>query len=370
MRKICAVTTTRADYGILSRLLEKINQKAILQLIVSGTHLSDKYGHTIDEISLPITKKIDIEIEKAPSHSMALAIEKFDIAFKELKPDIVLLLGDRYEIMAVAQAVMLNNLPIAHVSGGDITQGAIDDAIRHSITKMSHIHFTSCEEYKNRVIQLGENPSRVFNVGSLGVENTKEVPLMSKEKLEKSLNFEFGKKNLLVTFHPVTLEGKSKEQFSELLKALDELKNTKIIITCPNSDEGSNEILELINEFRNSHNNTAVFKSLGLVRYLSCMKYVDMVVGNSSSGIYETPSFKIPTINIGSRQQGRAQSSSIINCKPVKQDILNAIKLGYEKDFSDTVNIYEQDNTSDKILEILTTFDLNRIIKKEFYDLL
>ena len=370
MRKICAVTTTRAEYGIMSGLLEKINNNAQLQLIVSGTHLSGKFGHTIDEISLPVTKTIDIEIEKSPAHALALATEKFDTAFKELRPDIVLILGDRYEIMGVAQAAMLNNIPIAHISGGDITQGAIDDSIRHCITKMGHLHFTSCEEYRKRVIQLGENPSRVFNVGSLGVENTRKVKLMNKDELEKSLDFKFGEKNILTTFHPVTLEGNAGKQFGELLSAFDELENTKIIITCPNSDEGSDEIYELIKNYEKTHNNVKVFKSLGLVRYLSCMRFVDMVVGNSSSGIYEVPSFKIPTINVGNRQKGRSQPASIINCKAEKQDILNAVKLGYEMDCSGTVNIYEQENTSEKILEILLGFDLNGIIKKEFYDIL
>lgn len=371
MRKICVVTSTRAEYGIMSNLIEKINQDKDLelQLIVTGMHLSEKFGHTIDEITQPITKKIDIEIEKEPAHSLALAIEKFDTVFKELKPDIVAILGDRYEIMGVAQAAMLNNIPIAHIHGGETTEGAIDEAIRHSITKMSHLHFTSCEEYRKRVIQLGENPERVFNVGSLGVENIKTIPLMSKTELEKSLGFNFNKHNLLVTFHPVTLEGNSKEQFWELLKALDELKETNIIITSPNSDEGNQEIFELIENFEKTHNNVKSYKSLGMKRYLSALQYINAVVGNSSSGIIEAPSFGIATVNIGNRQKGRLQASSIINCEPEKYSIIEAIKKAIDENFTNTKNPYEKNNTSDNIIKILKNFDLSNIIKKEFYTL-
>lgn len=371
MRKVCVVTSTRAEYGIMSRLIEMMNNdpEIDLQLIVTGMHLSEKFGHTVDEINIPITKKIDIEIEKEPSHTLALTIEKFSNAFKELNPDLVLVLGDRYEIMGVAIASMLNNIPIAHIHGGETTQGAIDEAIRHSITKMSHLHFTSCEEYKKRVIQLGENPNRVFNVGSLGVENIKKVPLMTKNELEKSIDFKFGQKNLLVTFHPVTLEGNSREQFEELLSALNELEKTNIIITAPNSDKGNEELFKLIDKFIQEHSNAKYIKSLGMVRYLSSIRYVDAVVGNSSSGIVEVPSFKKPTVNIGNRQKGRIQAKSVINCKPEKTDILNAVKKVYEQDFSDTLNPYEKDKTAENILEIIKSFELNCIIKKEFYDL-
>ena len=371
MRKIALVTSTRAEYGIMSRLIEYLSKDKDIEfyLLVTGMHLSEKFGMTKNEITQPIYKEIDIEIEKEPSHSLALAITKFSDIFKEIKPDLTVLLGDRYEIMGVAQACMLNNIPIAHLYGGDTTEGAIDEAIRHSITKMSHLHFTSCEQSKNRVIQLGENPSRVFNVGSLAIENIKKIPLLNKEELEKSLNFKFNKKNLLVTFHPVTLEGDSKVQFQELLKAFEELNETNIIITCPNSDEGSEDIFELIKDFEQKHDNVKVYKSLGMKRYLSAMQFVDAVVGNSSSGIYEVPSFKIPTINIGNRQKGRIQAESIINCKAAKEDILQAIKKAYKEEFSETKNPYEGKNTLDKIVKILKNFDLNGIIKKEFYNL-
>lgn len=371
MRKICVVTSTRADWGILSRLVKLLqnDSKIELSLIATGMHLSDKFGLTYQEIAIPITEKINIEIEKEPAHSLALTVKKFSSAFRKLKPDIILILGDRYEIMGVAIASMLNNIPLAHLHGGETTQGAIDEAIRHSITKMSHLHFTSCEEYRKRVIQLGENPDRVFNVGSLGVENIKTVPLMTKEKLEKSLEFKFGNKNILVTFHPVTLEGNTGKQFNELLEALNELNDTQIIITAPNSDEGNQEIFDLIKKFDENHPNVKVYKSLGMKRYLSTMQYVDMVVGNSSSGIIEVPSFKIPTINIGNRQKGRLQAKSIINCLPIKKEILKAINEAYSTDFSGTINPYDKSDTAQNILRILKEFPIENILQKEFYDL-
>lgn len=372
MRKICLVTTTRAEYGIMSRLIEKLNddEEIEFQLIASGMHLSEKFGNTVDEIKVPITKKIDIEIEKEPAHALALAVEKFTKAFEELNPDIVVLLGDRYEIMGAAQAAMLCNVPIAHLHGGETTEGAIDEAIRHSITKMSHLHFTSCEDYRKRVIQLGEAPNRVFNVGSLGVENIKKLPLLSKEELEKSLDFQFGKKNLLVTFHPVTLEkGNAKKQFEELLAALDLLENTNIIFTMPNSDSESDEIFKLINEYVKSHKNSKAFKSLGVIRYLSALQYVDAVVGNSSSGIVEVPSFNIATVNIGNRQKGRIQASSIINCNPEKDDILEAVKKVYTLYFENVKNPYEGINTAERIIDILKNHNLENILKKKFYDI-
>ena len=264
---------------------------------------------------------------------------------------------------------MLKNIPVAHIHGGEITEGAIDDAIRHSITKMSHLHFTSCEDYRKRVIQLGENPKRVFNIGSLGVENIKKFQLLSKTDLEESLGFNFAEKNILVTFHPVTLEGDVKKQFNELLDALNDLKDTNIIITCPNADPGNDEIFELIQKFKLLNKNIYVYKSLGMQRYLSCLKYVDMVVGNSSSGIIEVPSFKIPTINIGNRQKGRIQAESIINCIPEKNNILSAIDIAYKKDFSNTINPYEKEDTLENLLKILKNYDLNNIIKKNFCDL-
>lgn len=376
MRKICVITSTRAEYGIMSKLIEKIDldNKLQLQLVVTGSHLSKKFGETYKEITQPINKKIDIDIEEEPAHSMAKCIEKFSQAFIELKPDLILILGDRYEIMSVAIAAMLNNIPIAHIHGGEATHGVIDEAIRHSITKMSHIHFVACEEYRKRVIQLGENPKNVFNVGALGVENIEKIKLLSREALEEELNFKFGEKNLLVTFHPVTLEySTSHEQFSELLSALDKLQNTKIIFTKPNSDTGNQPIIDLIDNYVRNNPNAIAFTSMGALKYLSTMQFVDGVIGNSSSGIIEAPSFKIGTVNIGDRQKGRVQSSSVINCEPRKEAILSAIQKLYSKEFQENLknvqNPYEQENTSDKIIEILKSFNLENILKKTFYNL-
>lgn len=370
MRKIALATSTRAEYGIMSNLIESLSKDDEIRfyLLVTGMHLSKKFGITKDEITQPIYKEIDIEIEKEPAHSLALAIVKFGEVLKDIKPDLLVLLGDRYEIMGVAVACMLNNVPIAHIGGGDTTEGIIDEAIRHSITKMSHLHFTTCESSKNRVIQLGENPNRVFNVGSLAIENMKNMSLLSKDELEKSLDFKFNKRNLLVTFHPVTLEGNEKAQFGELLSAFDELKDTNIIITCPNSDSGNDEIFALIDSYKKTHSNVKYYTSLGMKRYFSCMRFVDMVVGNSSSGIYETPSFKIPTINIGDRQKGRLQADSIINCKPFKNDILNAINEAYSKDCKNTINPYEKEGTMENVKKIIKSYDLTNILKKEFYN--
>lgn len=371
MRKICLITTTRAEYGIMKRLIEKLyNDKDIdFSLIVTGMHLSKKFGETYKDINIPITQKIDIEIEKDAAYSMALAIQRFSDCFKNLLPDIIVILGDRYETMAVAIAAMLNNIPIAHLHGGETTEGAIDEAIRHSITKMSHLHFTSCEDYRKRVIQLGEAPDRVFNIGSLGVENIKTLKLMTKEELEKSLNFKFGKKNILMTFHPVTLEKNSaKSQIKEVLSALGELKDTNIIITMPNSDQESNEIFKQIEVFEKENKNVKTYTSLGVIRYLSTLKYVDMVVGNSSSGIIEVPSFKIPTINIGNRQRGRIQANSIINCQPVKSEILEAINSGYNLDCSNISNPYEKADSLETLIAKLKSADLNNILIKKFFD--
>lgn len=371
MRKICVVTSTRADYGIMSRLIASIeaNCELELQLVVTGMHLSHKFGETYKEITSPISKKIDIEIEESPAHVLSTTIKKFDNAFKELAPDILLILGDRFEIMGVAQAAMLNNIAIAHIHGGETTEGAIDEAIRHSITKMSHLHFTSCKNYRNRVVQLGENPEKVFNVGALGVENIKKTELMSKNELEKALGLKFNTKNLLVTFHPATLEGNTKLQFEELLSALEEVTNTNIIITAPNCDEGNDVIFELINNFVEKHENAHFFKSLGMLKYLSTLQFVDAVVGNSSSGIIEVPSFKIGTVNIGNRQKGRVQSKSIINCKPLKNEILNAINSVYSTDFSNVKNPYEKNGTCDTIVEKLKSVSLDNIIQKSFYNI-
>ncbi|WP_148821489.1 UDP-N-acetylglucosamine 2-epimerase [Campylobacter concisus] len=383
MRKICVVTSTRAEYGLLYWLLKEIkaDSELELQIIVTGMHLSPEFGLTYKEIEkeFKIDKKIEI---LGYSHSkldicteMAKVYEKFAPAFSELKPDILVLLGDRYEIFGVAGVASIMQIPIAHIHGGETTQGAFDEAFRHSITKMSHIHFAATREYANRIIQLGEEPSRVFNVGGPGIENIKKLNLLNKDEFEKSINFKLAKKNILITFHPVTLENSSaKKQFSELLKAIDELKDTNFIFTKANSDTDGDIINKMIDEYVSKNSQKAVaFASLGQLRYLSAIKFVDIVLGNSSSGLSEAPSFKKATINIGDRQKGRTKASSVIDISPVKKEILATIKKVYSKEFEqvlkNTINPYDGGNSSKKMVKILKELELDDILKKKFYDI-
>ena len=383
MRKICVVTSTRAEYGLLYWLLKEIeaDSELKLQLIVTGMHLSPEFGLTYKEIEkeFKIDKKIEI---LSGSHTsldicaeMARVYEKFASALAELKPDILVLLGDRYEIFGVAGVASIMQIPIAHIHGGETTQGAFDEAFRHSITKMSHIHFAATNEYANRIIQLGEDPSRVFNVGGPGIENIKKLNLLNKDEFEKSIKFKLAKKNILITFHPVTLENSSaREQFNELLNALDELEETNFIFTKANSDTDGDVINKMIDEYVSENPQKAVaFASLGQLRYLSAIKFVDIVLGNSSSGLLEVPSFKKATINIGDRQKGRARASSVIDVRPVKEEILAAIKRAYSKEFEqtlkDTINPYDGDNPSKKMVKILKEIKLDGILKKKFYDI-
>ena len=382
MRKICVVTSTRAEYGLLYWLLKEIeaDSELKLQLIVTGMHLSPEFGLTYKEIEkeFKIDKKIEI---LSSSHTsldicaeMARVYEKFAPALAELKPDILVLLGDRYEIFGVAGVASIMQIPIAHIHGGETTQGAFDEAFRHSITKMSHIHFAATNEYANRIIQLGEEPSRVFNVGGPGIENIKKLNLLNKDEFEKSIKFKLAKKNILITFHPATLENSSaREQFNELLNALDELEETNFIFTKANSDTDGDVINKMIDEYVSENPQKAVaFVSLGQLRYLSAIKFVDIVLGNSSSGLLEVPSFKKATINIGDRQKGRARASSVIDVRPVKEEILAAIKRAYSKEFEqtlkDTINPYDGGNPSKKMVKILKEIKLDGILKKKFYD--
>jgi GDP/UDP-N,N'-diacetylbacillosamine 2-epimerase (hydrolysing) len=382
-KTVCIVTGSRAEYGLLYPVIKKVKEHEALklQLVVTGMHLAQEFGYTYKEIQkdFKIDKKIDISLNDDSSfgisNSVSLAMSGFAKSFSELKPDILVVLGDRYEIFAAATAAMFANIPIAHIHGGEITQGALDDVMRHSITKMSHLHFTSTNEYKNRVIQLGEDPSRVFNVGALGIENIKNINLQSKEELQKSIGFELGKKNLLVTFHPVTLDKtSSKEQFEQVIYALDKLEDTNIIFTKANSDAGGKIINKMIDEYVLKNPNRCIaVASLGIVRYLSALQYIDAVVGNSSSGIIEVPSFKIATINIGDRQKGRLQANSVINTSCKSADIKSAIdkglSLGFRELLVDTRNPYECADTSEKIVNEIVKTDLEDILKKRFWDI-
>ena len=382
-RKICVVTGTRAEYGLLYWLMKEIeaDDALELQLIVTGMHLSPEFGLTYKTIEkeFRIDKKIEMLLSSDTpvgiSKSMGLAQISFAEAYDELKPDIVVVLGDRYEIFSAASAAMIGRIPIAHLHGGETTEGAFDESIRHSITKMSHLHFTATDEYRNSVIQLGEHPDRVFNVGGMGIENIKRLKLLSKEEFEKSIDFKLNTKNILVTFHPVTLENATaKEQFGELLKAIDELEDTHIIFTKANSDTDGRVINRMIDDYVSKHADKSVcFTSLGQLRYLSALQYVDAVVGNSSSGLAEAPTFKIGTINIGDRQKGRIMAESVINCKPDKGSILNAFEKLYSKEFQEglrtSVNPYGDGCASVQIIEEIKRIDLKNILKKSFYDM-
>jgi GDP/UDP-N,N'-diacetylbacillosamine 2-epimerase (hydrolysing) len=383
-RKICVVTGTRAEFGPLTPLIKRIKNDADLelQLLVTGMHLSPEFGHTIDSITnqFEVTKKIEILLSSdspvGVNKSMGLAQISFAEAFDELKPDIVVILGDRFEIFSVAATAMMMNIPIAHLSGGELTMGAIDDSIRHSITKMSHLHFVATEEYRKRVIQLGENPDRVFNFGEAGLDNITDLKLLSKQDFEESINHKLKEKTLLITYHPTTLDSKPQviSDFDNILRSLDKLENTLLIFTKANSDAGGRVINQMIDQFVGENSEKAiVFTSLGQLRYLSALQYVDAVVGNTSSGIVEAPSFKIGSINIGSRQKGRIQSSSVINCSTDSEELQKAFNTLYSISFQEQLknveNPYGQGNSSKRTLDVLKNINLEGIIKKEFWDL-
>lgn len=385
MRKICVVTGTRAEYGLMSRLMRLIkdSSETQLQIIATNMHLSPRFGNTYQEIEadgFTIDKKVPIIDESAPDNanstlkSMAAALTGFADAYEELKPDMILILGDRYEILAAATAALIERIPIVHLHGGEITEGAYDDAIRHSITKMSHLHFTSTEQYRQRVIQLGEQPERVFNVGAIGVENIKKLPLLSKEEIEKDLQFSIDENTILVTYHPVTL-GKhtAVRDITDFLAALDERPELRIIFTMPNSDTGGKSITDAINAFvEKNYDRARTFKSLGVKRYLSVMRQMAAVVGNSSSGLLEVPSFGIPTLNIGDRQNGRIACKSVYHCETDKQSVLDGLDkvLSPEfKQFTKAVrNPYDKENTAQNIFDIISTYPLDYLNQKKFYN--
>ena len=382
-RKVCIVTGSRAEYGLLFWLIKEVeaDQDLELQLIATGMHLSSEFGLTYKEIEkdFKINKKIDMHLSSDTSvgisKSMGIAQTSFSNAYKALKPDIIVVLGDRYEILSAASAAMIAKIPMAHIHGGEITEGSWDDCIRHCISKMAHLHFTATGEYRNRVIQLGEDPSRVFNTGGMGIENIKRLKLLSRNKFEKSINFRLNKKNILVTFHPVTLENNtSKKQFQELINAINELDDTNIIFTKTNSDSNGKVINQMIDRYTVKYPKKSIgFTSLGQLRYLSALKYVDAVVGNSSSGLLETPSFKIGTINIGDRQKGRIRAESVIDCLANKKDIQKSFKKLYSKNFQQLLinvnNYYDNGFSSKKIIKVLKNFKLKNILKKNFYNI-
>lgn len=382
MKKVCVVTGTRAEYGLLRWVIEGVQQSPVLdlQLIVTGMHLSPEFGLTVKEIEADgyhINRKIEMLLSSDTSvgvtKSMGLGMIGFADALSELKPDLMLLLGDRYEIFAAASAAMIARVPIAHLHGGEATEGLIDESIRHSVTKMSHFHFVASMEYRQRVIQLGEHPDRVFNVGGLGIDSIHRLNLLSKVELEEAIGFRFLNKNLLVTFHPVTLEcNTSSNQMAELLAALSELSDTGLIFTMPNADTEGRGLFNQINEFCKKNVNAKAYTSLGQLRYLSCIRYIDGVIGNSSSGLLEVPSFKKGTINIGDRQKGRLKSLSVIDCMPNRASISESINILFSRDFQEKLlkveNPYGNGGASGLIIQLLEERPIEGLLKKVFFD--
>lgn len=383
--KICIVTGARAEYGLFYPLLKRLKDASgiELQLIVTGMHLSPGFGLTyknIERDGFKINKKVNIlssgDSELGTARSIGLGMTKFAYVLNSLKPDMVVLLGDRFETFAAAIAAFVAKIPIAHIHGGELTEGAMDEGFRHSITKMSMLHFVSTDEYRKRVIQLGESPDRVFNVGALGLDNIRSMPLLTKDRLEKEIGFKFGLKNILVTFHPVTLErNTSAAQFKELLIALDRFSDIKVIFTKANSDAGGRIINKLIDKYTQSNPYKAIsFISMGQQGYLSTMRYVDAVVGNSSSGILEAPSFAKPCVNIGDRQKGRVRAKNIIDCQPISSDIQAALEKALSWSFrrlcQRTSNPYGNGHTAAKITAIIKNkIGRTQNLKKSFYNI-
>lgn len=385
MRKICVFTGTRAEYGIMSRLMRLIKDDNDLQLqiIATNMHLSPEFGMTYKEIEADgfhIDRKVEMLLSSDTSNgtvkSMGLAAIGFADALEDLKPDLAIILGDRYEMLVAAESCLIYKVPIAHIAGGAISEGAYDDAIRHCITKMSHIHFTETEEYRNRVIQLGEQPEQVFCTGALGVNNIRNEKIMSLEELEQSLNFKLGERYLLITFHPVTMEAATAaEQCDNLLEALSEVNNEyNLLFTLPNSDTDGRVIIKKINKYVVEHSDKAfAITSLGKKRYYSALKYAAAVIGNSSSGLVEAPSFKIPTLNIGDRQKGRTRGETVVDVPATLQGIKYGLRVVLSTAFKEksqiATNPYEKGNTLENIFNIIKNYPLDGIIQKSFYNL-
>lgn len=379
-RKICIATGTRAEYGLLSLLMKSIQQapELTLQVIATGMHLSPEFGLTYQEIEqdgFTIDAKVEMLLSSDTpvgiAKSMGLGIIGFADALDKLRPDLLVLLGDRFELLAAAQAALVARIPVAHIAGGDTTEGAFDESIRHSITKMAHLHFVTNGDSARRVKQLGENPNHIHTVGNPGIDRIVQMKLHTRAELEHSLGFTFRNRNLLITFHPATLDVVPPEkQFRELLTALDRLGDeTGLLLTKPNADTGGRKLMQMIDEYVASRPHAAAFTSLGQLRYFSTIAQVDAVVGNSSSGLYEVPSFKKPTVNIGDRQKGRLQASSVINCRPVADDIERAITEAYTRDCSAAVNPYGDGNSTSRIIAAIQQVpDLQALLKKHFYE--
>ena len=383
MRKITVITGTRAEFGILTPLLKKIrnNPNLELQIVACAMHLSPEFGYTIRDIEtsgFTVDKKVECLLSSdsavGVSKSIGLALISFAEVFEEMIPDLIIILGDRSEMLAAATGATIANIPIAHIHGGETTEGAYDESLRHAITKMSYLHFASANTYKKRIIQLGESPDRVYNVGALGLDSVKELELLNKEEFQNSIGFNLEKRNILITYHPVTLETKTaSSQFESILNSLEKLKDTNFIFTHANSDKEGRVINRMIEEYVSMNSDKAIsFKSMGQLRYLSALKHVDMVLGNSSSGILEVPFFNIPTIDIGDRQKGRIASESVIHSEVDSTAISKAIEKAFNPNFRQAIQkqeqIYGDGNSSGKILEVILQAKIEDL-KKPFYDI-
>lgn len=383
IRNICVITGSRADFGLLKWLMLDIDQhpNLNLQIVITGSHLSQQFGSTEDEIKasgLAIKERVDILLS-SDSHvsnckSVGLGLISFADAFMRLNPDLILVLGDRFEIFSAASTAFMCQIPLVHLMGGELSEGAMDESIRHAITKMAHLHFVANETYRKRVIQLGEQPTRVHAVGGMGVDALHRETYLSKSEIERDLNIRFSEKNIIVTYHPVTLDTvPPDQQMNELLAALKQLKNTFVLFTFPNADAGNRKIIAAIEQYQRRNSNTFIAISLGQKKYLSILKHVDAVVGNSSSGLAEAPSFKIPTVNIGSRQNGRLKAASVIDCPAKRNDILKAIEKCYDPDFlkliQNCTNPYGEPGASKKIIDFLCKVDTSTINSKTFFDI-
>jgi len=383
MRKICVITGTRAEYGLLRWVMQGIqdDSELTLQIIATGMHLSPEFGLTyqaIEQDGFKIDRKVEMltssDTPVGIAKSMGLGLIGFADALNELKPDLILVLGDRFEIFSAVSAALVARIPVAHLHGGETTEGAFDEALRHSITKMSHLHFVAAEEYRRRVIQLGEAPERVHLVGGLGIDNIRHLKLLDRATLEESLDFRLGEKNLLITFHPATLENATAaNQMAELLAALTPLRDTRLIFTLPNADTDGRVLIQMVHDFIATHDNARAYTSLGQLRYLSCIAQVDGVVGNSSSGLAEVPSFRKGTIDIGDRQCGRLRAASVIHCEPERQDIARALSTLYSPEFQQTLadveNPYGTGGASERVTEVLKNAPLEHLVMKHFHDL-
>jgi GDP/UDP-N,N'-diacetylbacillosamine 2-epimerase (hydrolysing) len=381
-RKICVITGTRAEYGLLRWVMEGIQDSEFLdlQLVVTGMHLSPEFGLTVHEIEADgfhIDRRVEMLLSSDTpvgiTKSMGLAMIGFADALAELQPDLLLVLGDRFETFTAASAALISRIPIAHCHGGELTEGAFDDALRHSITKMAHLHFVAADEYRQRVIQMGEHPDRVFLVGGLGVDAIKRITLLSREELEASLEFKLGARNLLITFHPVTLEhNSSAQQMGELLAALDQLEDTHLIFTMPNADTDGRVLIKMVQDFCTNRLHAKLFTSLGQTRYFSCIQHCDGVLGNSSSGLAEVPSFNKGTVNIGDRQKGRLRADSVIDCEPTIQSIRYAINQLYSEHFlmraKKSVNPYGDGSASFQICRIFENLAQELTEPKSFFE--